>query len=395
VNTTLFLEVTFWVGALGMLYAYAIFPALATLFAPRRRALTPGATPSAQTVPITVIIPAYNEESSLPAKIANVLETEYPSPLIDVLVVSDGSTDRTNDIARSFESHGVRLLVQETRQGKTAGLNRALEVARGEIVVFTDANAAYQPSTIATLLRYFDDPRVGLVSGYTAYTVTGTGEVAEATNAYTSLERVIKRAESAWGCCVGADGAIFAMRRTLYRPLREDDINDFVLPLSVVAQGYRCLLADDAWCSEHPGKNFESEFRRQSRITNRSLRALRRHLHLLNPLQFPVFSFFLFSHKVMRFLAPVLMIMSSVVLVVLAIQGEWPYQLLLAVLVVVAALLAVDARSDSPDTWLRRSRLMRMLSAFVTINLAMLNGWWKFVTGQTDVTWQHDRVLSR
>ncbi len=385
----------FWLGILCTLYAYAIFPALATMLSSlRRRSARGTSAPKRPTTPITIIIPAYNEESSLQAKIENVLATDYPQELLDVMVVSDGSTDRTDDIARSFEARGVRLLVQETRQGKTAGLNRALGVARGQVVVFTDANAAYERSTLGTLVRYFDDLRVGLVSGFTAYTVTGTGEVAEATNAYTSLERVIKRAESTWGCCVGADGAIFAMRRSLYRPLRDDDINDFVLPLSVIAQGYQCLLAEDAWCSENPGKSLESEFRRQSRITNRSLRAIGRHLRLLNPFRFPWFSFFFFSHKVVRFLAPVLLVASAAALVGLALVGGPAYQLL-AVLLAVSALLVLAAATGGEASWMHGNRLMRMLSVFATMNLAMLHGWCKFLTGRTEVTWQHDRVLSR
>jgi cellulose synthase/poly-beta-1,6-N-acetylglucosamine synthase-like glycosyltransferase len=389
------LLVVFGLGLLGTVYAYVIFPILATVIASSRRRKTRETSPIAASTPVTIIIPAYNEESSLQAKIENVLDTEYSPALLDVLVVSDGSTDRTNDIARGFERRGVRLLVQETRQGKTAGLNRALGIARGEIVVFTDANAAYQRSTVGTLLNYFGDERVGLVSGYTAYTVTGTGEVAEATNAYTSLERVIKRAESAWGCCVGADGAIFAMRRSLYRPLRDDDINDFVLPLSVIAQGYHCLLAEDAWCAENPGKSLESEFRRQSRITNRSLRAIGRHLHLLNPVRFPVFSFFLFSHKVVRFMAPVLLLVAAGALVGLAMVGGMPFQLLAVGLAAAALLLIASAKSHDSGTWMHKNRLMRMVSVFATMNLAMLHGWCKFVTGKTEVTWQHDRVLSR
>jgi cellulose synthase/poly-beta-1,6-N-acetylglucosamine synthase-like glycosyltransferase len=394
VSSTL-LVVIFWAGILSTVYAYVLFPALATLLAASHRSREGRrSSGSPLSTPVTIIIPAYNEESSLEAKIENVLATDYPRELLDVMVVSDGSTDRTNAIAMSYEPRGVRLLVQERRQGKTAGLNRALGVARGEIVVFTDANAAYQPTTIGTMVSYFQDDRVGMVSGYTAYTVTGTGEVSEATNAYTSLERVIKRAESAWGCCVGADGAIFAMRRSLFRPLREDDINDFVLPLSVISQGYRCLLAEDAQCSENPGKSLESEFRRQSRITNRSLRAIGRHGHLLNPFRFPLFSFFLFSHKVVRFLAPVLLLASAVALLALAALEGGAYLVMAALGGAVAVMLAHASRASS-ESWLHRNRLMRMLSVFAIMNLAMLHGWGKFVTGRTEVTWQHDRVLSR
>jgi len=389
------LVVIFWLGVLGTAYAYAIFPLVVTVLAGWRRERSAGiVADDAQAVGVTIIIPAYNEEASLEAKLENVLSAEYPLALLDVLVVSDASTDRTNEIARRFEDRGVRLIVQETRRGKTAGLNRAIDLARGDVVVFTDANAAYQPGTIRALVHYFCDQRVGLVSGYTRYTLTGTGEVAEATNAYTSLERVIKRAESRWGCCVGADGAIFAMRRSLYRPLRDDDINDFVLPLSVIDQGFHCLLAEDAFCSEHPGKNLESEFRRQSRITNRSLRAIWRHLPLLNPFRYPSFSFFLFSHKVVRFLVPVMLLASALALVPLA-AGSGVYFGIALACAAAAVIVWANARLESASSWLQRNRLARMLSVFVTMNLAMLHGWWKFLSGNVETTWQHDRALSR
>jgi cellulose synthase/poly-beta-1,6-N-acetylglucosamine synthase-like glycosyltransferase len=383
---------TFWIGCGGTVYAYLGFPALVRLLAATKSLLVVNRGRNDAHLSVTVIIPAYNEERSIDAKIRNVLAAAYPRDLLDVLVVSDASTDSTDAIARSFGAEGVRLLVQERRRGKTAGLNRAIELARGALVVFTDANATYQPGTIAALTAYFDDPDVGLVTGYTKYVTGGSGEVVEATNAYTSLERAIKTAESRWGCCIGADGAIFAMRRSLYRSLREDDINDFVLPLSVIGQGYRCVFAEDAWCAEHPGKSVESEFRRQARITNRTLRALWRHRHLLNPIRYGMFSFFLFSHKVVRFLVPALLGLSAVSLVLLAGTRGGVYLIAVASASVVVGLAAASRSKPSEVShWSFLGRLLYFLNVFLTINLAVLQGWWKFLRGRRDVTWQHDR----
>jgi cellulose synthase/poly-beta-1,6-N-acetylglucosamine synthase-like glycosyltransferase len=388
------LAALFWVGILWTIYAYVGFPLLVTVLARFRRA-GKSAAPADATLPVTIVIPAYNEERNIEMKIRNAREADYPGQLLEVMVVSDASTDRTNEIVRSFASSGVRLIEQETRRGKTAGLNRAVDTARGEIIVFTDANAAYAQDTIANLVRHFADPRVGLVSGFTKYTRTDTGTVAEATNAYTSLEVAIKKAESRWGGCVGADGAIFAMRRALYRPLRDDDINDFVLPLDVIEQGYKCLFDEESFCSENPGKNLESEFRRQSRITNRSLRAIWRRTRLLNPVRFPAFAFFLFSHKVVRFLAPVFLFLSGVSLVMLAPQ-EPLYTLLAAVMLLTLAVVTVTQMWPRlVPSGLSGSRPVRMLNVFALMNLAMLHGWWKFLSGNPEITWQHDRALSR
>jgi cellulose synthase/poly-beta-1,6-N-acetylglucosamine synthase-like glycosyltransferase len=363
------------------------------LVARRRRAAAPAGEAGAP-VPVSVIIPAYNEERHVGARITNVLAADYPRDLLEVVVVSDASTDRTNEIASRFESEGVRLIVQETRRGKTAGLNRAMAMVKGDIVVFTDANASFPAEAIGELVRHFGNPEVGLVTGYTRYVSETAVETTDGTNAYTSLERDIKRAESLWGYCVGADGAIFAMRHSLYRPLRDDDINDFVLPLSVIDQGYTCVLAEDAFCVEGPGQSLHSEFRRQSRITNRSLRAIRRHLHLLNPVRFPVFSFFLFSHKVVRLVVPLLLAGSTIALAVLAIRGGLLYQWLAgAAIVLGGVMLAGHVMPGLSSSSRGPGRLLRLLKLLAVTNLAVIHGWWRFASGRSEVIWQHDRAL--
>jgi cellulose synthase/poly-beta-1,6-N-acetylglucosamine synthase-like glycosyltransferase len=390
------LEMALWSGPLVLLWVYLVFPLLITAFALMQRVAPEPERSERQTLPgVTVIIPAFNEERHIEARIRNVLASDYPRDLLDVIVVSDASTDGTNEIAAGFASDGIRLLVQPERRGKTAGLNVAMAHARGDIVVFTDANAEYPPRAIPTLVQHFENPTVGLVSGYTRYTRTASGQVADATNAYTALELAIKRAESHWGCCVGADGAIFAMRRSLYRPLRHDDINDLVLPLSVIGQGYRCLLAQRAFCSEDPGESVESEFRRQSRITNRSLRAIWRHAHLLNPVRYPMFSLCLFSHKVLRFLSPLCVVVSGVALVPLAAASA-VYLNLAAAALAGGLVLLLAARLPGLGTsasWFGRP--VHLIHMFCSMNLAILAGWWKFLTGNSEVTWQHHRALGR
>jgi len=377
-------------GIVAALYAYVGFPAIAALLgaaSPRHRTIVDRRSELRK---VTVVISAYNEERSLEAKIRNVLATDYPRNRLQVLVASDASTDRTDDIARSFERDGVRLIAQPSRRGQSLGLNDAIERARGDIVVFTDANVAFTPQTIPTLVRCFADSKVGLVTGYTQYETGGSGEVARATNLYTSLERAIKVAESRWGCCVGADGAVFAMRRRLFHPLRRDDINDVVIPLDVIAQGSECVFASGAWCAEPASDSVASEFRRQARITNRTLRALSRHLGLLNPFRYGLFSFFLFSHKIVRFLVPVLTTCSMVALGLIA-GLKWPS---LAVAVIVVSTIALLIRIAAPPavvSWGIAARPVRMIDIALTMHAAALQGWWHFLIGRRDVAWQHDR----
>ena len=379
------------VGVTAAMYAYVGFPMLAALLGAvctRRRAIIDRRIERRK---VTVVISAYNEERSLDAKIRNVLETDYPADRLQVLVVSDASTDRTDEIARSFHDRGVRLIAQPIRRGKSLGLNDAVEEARGDIVVFTDANATFTPETIPMLVRYFTDPAVGLVTGYTRHVARGAGEVAQATNLYTSLERVIKIAESRWGCCVGADGAVFALRRRLFKPLQYDDINDFVIPLNVIQQGSECLYATGAFCVEPTSESVTSEFRRQARITNRTLRALWRHADLLNPFRFGLFSFFLFSHKIVRFLVPALM---TVAVVALGLLAGLHMPSLLGAALIVAALALVTRKVPIPAEGVvaQIARPLRMLDIAMTVHVAALQGWWHFLNGRRDVMWQHDRV---
>jgi cellulose synthase/poly-beta-1,6-N-acetylglucosamine synthase-like glycosyltransferase len=386
-SVDMFLEGLFWTGLFGTVYPYVAFPALMRLRTRLTSPCEPLAVDGTDAPILTVVIPAYNEEASIAAKIRNTLATAYPRHLLEVVVVSDGSTDGTNRIAQSFERDGVRVIVQDTRGGKSAGLNRAVASGRGDILVFTDANASFGPETLERLVRHFTSPAVGLVTGYTRYRLTASGDVAEMTNAYTLMERVIKRGESRSGKCVGADGAVFAMRRVLYRPLREDDINDFVLPLSVIDQKFRCVFADDVFCSENAGADLETEFRRQSRITNRTLRALWRHTHLLNPLRFPVFAFFLFSHKIARFLVPFCLALSGSALLLLA-PGRWSY--LTAAIAAFAILAAAPFWRCLPHRS-APGRLLRLVQSFVIVNIAVVDGWSRFLIGRRDVTWQPHR----
>jgi cellulose synthase/poly-beta-1,6-N-acetylglucosamine synthase-like glycosyltransferase len=379
------------VACAGILYTYLGFPAVAALLTAMRRSQSINPEANGASPRVSVIVSAHNEGECIEARIRNVLESAYPRDMLDVMVVSDASTDRTDDAVRSFAAEGVRLVVQQQRRGKSAGLNRAMALARGDIVVLTDANAMYPPRTIASLVRCFGDPAVGLATGYTSYVRTASGPIAHAINLYTSLELVIKRAESQWGSCVGADGAVFAIRRSLYRELRDDDINDVVVPLRVVEQGYRCILAEDAFCFEQPGKNLESEFRRQSRITNRTLHALWRNRRLLNPFRFGLFSFFLFSHKVIRFIVPLLLALAAGSLALLT--GTGAVGLLVAIGTIAMLGMAAGERTRMARTppWASLSRLLNLLGIFLAMNMAILQGWWFFLSGRRHVVWQHDR----
>ena len=176
---------------------------------------------------VTLLVSVYNEEGVIKEKIENALGLDYPEDRYEIVVVSDGSTDNTNQIVSSFDDPRVVLKVFD-RAGKTSCLNRVVPDVRGEIVILTDANSMFPRQALKNIVRSFADERIGLVTGWTKYR---RGDTEETPGLYSRLEKITKQAESLVSSCVGADGAIFAIRKALFRRLEEADINDFVIPL--------------------------------------------------------------------------------------------------------------------------------------------------------------------
>ena len=262
---------TFWVALFAILYAYVGYPAVlwfVWLFKrpdKRNRTGQSGHLPS-----VTLIISAYNEEKVIGEKIENALSLDYPRELLEIVIVSDGSTDRTCEIVLKFAHQSVALRHYEGRIGKTECLNQALPLAAGGIIVFSDANSTYQKGALRALLCPFHDNAVGFVTGWTSY---GSGENMSAVDSlglYSRLELMTKELESRLGSCIGADGAIFAIRKQLYLPLKDYDINDFVIPLSINQRGYLGVLQREAICFEKDAGGARGEFQRQVRKIGRA-----------------------------------------------------------------------------------------------------------------------------
>lgn len=336
---------------------------------------------------ITLLISAYNEEAVLHAKLENALAMDYPAERLEIMVVSDASTDNTDQIAAKFANRGIRLIRQPQRMGKTAALNLAVPQAAGELVVFTDADAMFIPSALRSLAQPFDDPKTGFVSGRTIYVHSSKTGTVEASNLYTRLEIFTKHHESKLGCCIGADGAIFAIRKKLYRRLEPTDINDFVIPLLINAQGYAGKLAQQAVCIEEASADDAQAYDRQARITNRTLRAIFKHRQLLNPFRNPCFAFCLASHKLMKFASPFFMIGLLASNAGLIGSGN-SFNLLFMGQGIFYGLAGLGAILPT----YRRFRLVGMVFAFCLTNAAMLKGWTTALIGRTYATWVPGRA---
>jgi glycosyltransferase involved in cell wall biosynthesis len=220
---------------------------------------------------------------------------------MEIIVVSDGSTDRTEEIVRSYEKDGVRLIVQHRRQGKTAALNKAVQAAAGDIIVFSDANSLYERDAVGYLVRNFSDPRVGYVTGKMVYVDQNGSLVGAGCSAYMRYENMLRTLETNVGSIVGVDGGIDAVRKSLYEPMPPDMLPDLVLPLSVVAKGFRVVYEEKALVKEDSLTEVNDEARMRVRVTLRSLHALWHMRQLFNPRAGGLFSFQLFMHKLLRY----------------------------------------------------------------------------------------------
>ena len=213
---------------------------------------------------VSLIISCFNEEKVIRDKLENSLSLHYPKQKLQIVVVSDASSDKTENIVREYASQGIKLIRQKERLGKTAGLNLAVSQTTSEIIVFSDANAIYDRNAVIKLVENFADEDVGYVVGHAKY-LKRNNSAARSENTYWRYETFIKNMESKLHSIVGGDGAIYAIRRQLYEPLQHTDINDFVNPLQIILKGYRGVFEPEAICWEETSGSFRKEFNRKIR----------------------------------------------------------------------------------------------------------------------------------
>jgi cellulose synthase/poly-beta-1,6-N-acetylglucosamine synthase-like glycosyltransferase len=369
----------FWLSVVVVVYTYVGYPLLAFLLGRlRRRRVDKG--PCAPSV--SILIAAYNEARSLRATVENKLRLEFPGP-VQVIVVSDGSNDGTDDIAREFAGRGVLLLRQEPRRGKTAALNLGAEHATGEVLVFADANSIYATDALSMLTRNFRDPAVGYVTGRMIYGTHAGSAAGLGCRAYMHYEDLLRRSETALGSIVGVNGGIDAVRRSLFLRMRDDQLPDFVLPLHVVGCGYRVVYEPDALLHEEASTTSRAEYRMRVRVALRAWWAMFDMRRLFDPRRHGVFSLQLFSHKVLRYA-----VFAAVPAAYLAAAALWGggavYQ---ASCVAGSALLLLAAAGWLAERRGVSSPLVSIPYYFVLINVAAAQALFKFVSGQKQVVW--------
>lgn len=290
----------FWLCIGSIIYTYVGYPLLLTLLArtrPRGQLYEP-ATPA-----VTLLIAAHNEQAIIAEKLENSLALDYPRERLQILVAADGSNDHTPDIVRLYAGQGAELSYSPPRRGKMAAINRAMPQARGEIVVFSDANNMYETNVLRELVAPFADPTVGAVTGAKSI-VRGDGALGESEGLYWRYESFIKAQETRLGCCTGVAGEILAIRRELFEPPPDNIINDdFYLALRLIQQDYRVVYAPQAHSWERVSVSAEDEITRRARIVAGRYQAMALAPKLL-PWQRPLIVWQVISHKFLRPLVP-------------------------------------------------------------------------------------------
>lgn len=365
-------------GALAFvlaLHPFVTYP-LSLVVLARLRPVPIRPVPGTRAGRVALCVCAYNEERVIGAKIENMLALRRAVPGLEILVYVDAASDRTAEIARAYGAQ-IRLVVGATRQGKTHGMNTLVALTRAEILVFTDANVMFDPDALPRLLRPFADPAVGCVCGHLVYTSSTGGPTAETGSLYWRLEEAIKELESRTGSAMGADGSIFAIRRSLHRPPPSDLCDDMFISFAVLLQGRRIVRAGDAIAREEAAARSAEEFGRKIRIgcmgfnVHRILRGELRRLPLLDRYKYA-------SHKLLRwFTAYLLVVAGACIATGLALAGAW---MVLAILVadVLAIGLLVLLLPSGPI-----ARLREVLSAFVATGV----GVWRSLLGDRFQTW--------
>lgn len=381
---TIALEIVFWTSLAVVAYVYAGYPLALLVLARRRLPLRPvqDRLPS-----VTLIISVFNEERCIAAKLDNCLALDYPADRLEIVVVSDASTDATDAIVDGYAEKGISLLRMERRGGKTLGLNAAVERARGDVVVFSDANAMYRPDAIRALVAPFADAAVGAVIGESSY-ADADSDAGRSESLYWRYETAIKRLESRNGSVVGGDGAIYAVRRALYCPMNADALSDFINPLQVVRAGYRCIYEPTASSREETAGDFSKEFRRKVRIVNRAWRALMTMKELLNPLRFGWFAWQLLSHKLLRWLVP-LFLTAAFLANALLLGAHSLYNAVFVLQVLFYSLAVSGALMRERESL---ARLVYIPYYFCLVNLASAKGIVEAYCGKTYTTWSTARA---
>lgn len=382
-NLTMFIiKSIFWICFSLMSYVYFLYPAL---IASLSRLFDKNFLKAAIEPTVSVIITAYNEEADIAEKLENTLLLEYPKHKMEVIVGSDGSEDQTDEIVKSFESKGIRLVTFDRNRGKTMVQNDCVDLARHEIIVFMDASSLCEPDAIRKLVMNLSDPRVGAVAGRVEFVQSKENLTTRSQGLYWQYEQMLKMAESRLGSLVGVDGPLYAIRKSLYIQLSKDIISDLITPLLVLRDGYSVVYEADAITYEEATRKTADELKTRRRIVARGIYGLSRYPELFHVFHHPLLSWQIISHKILRWLAGfyfLIMLACSMLLLI-----NFAYMIIFTGIV---AFLCFAYHGFKAQENCRK--VFAVPYYFILVNWAALLGTIDFIRGKKIISWKPLRI---
>lgn len=378
---TVFAQIVFWSSAGVIFYAYVGYPLL--VFAVSR--LFPKSIIRAAFEPqVSIIITAYNEERDIRAKLKNTLSIDYPPEKLEIIVASDCSSDKTDEIVGEFKSQGVKLYRQNERKGKTSAQNMAVERANGEIILFSDATTLYETNVLRAMLPNFADDTVGCVAGKLIYVDATDSSVGKGARSYWNYETFLKESESRACSLIGTSGCLYSVRKSAYQPMYPEACSDFFIATLVYKQGLRTVYEPEAVCTEETNRQSGKEMRMRVRVISQTFNDLWRNREMLNPLRTGFFAVELISHKILRYSIPFFLILMLLAAGLAAFHSVF-FMLIFALQIIFYLMALIGWLLEKNEI---KAGIVAIPLYFVLTNLAALLGFYKFLSGERYARWE-------
>ncbi len=374
-------QIIFILAVVALFYTYFGYPLLVYLVS----LIFPKSVKKEDFEPkVTILITAYNEEKAIRSKLGNTFQIDYPEDKLEILVASDGSDDKTDEIVKEFADQGVRLFHQAGRKGKTYTQNKAVEQATGEIILFSDATTDYQSDVLRKVLPNFADEKIGCVAGKLIYVDKSDSDVGKGAKSYWNYETFIKQSESRACSLIGASGCLYAVRKSAYQPMYPEACSDFLICTVVYKQGLRSVFEPEAVCIEETNKRTDKEMKMRVRVISQTFTDLWRNRGMMNPFKSGFYAVELFSHKLLRYSVPIFLVLILITSTFLAFNS-FIFAVILTLQIAFYGLAFI--------TWILEKTGMRLgIIAiplyFVLTNFASIIGFYKFLIGERYATWE-------
>jgi cellulose synthase/poly-beta-1,6-N-acetylglucosamine synthase-like glycosyltransferase len=379
--------ITFWTSVSVIIYIFALYPLilkwLNALFK-RQNKISGVRERHNDSVPrVSILIPAFNEEKRIKKRIENLLASDYPGDKMEIIIASDGSSDRTVEFAEAYADDGVIVLEFKSNRGRASVQNDGVREAGGEIVIFTDAETVFEKDFIKCIKRRFEDPAVGCAVGNLVYD-TRNSAISSSEGIYFRYEKMIRQLESDLGILATATGACMAVRRELWRDLTPIDDSDFTTPLDVILQGRRVVYAPDAVAYDVPASTVRGELRSRIRQTSKNLIGTLKRWGVKGWFRHPIVSWGLFSHKILRWLTPFFMLTAFISNLFLLDEGS----LYRAAFTVQAAFYALALAGLLGELVKKRDPIGSPVFSFCVANIGMGLGVIKGLAGRVPAAYE-------